>query len=273
MVHKIRQVNLMSDPSQDLPHDTRLPTLLRRLLAATESTEQSGLRRDAGDLGPAPPIPESPDVLKVLIDEARSFLNALEPVRKNLRLMVKLLDGFRSRDSNPSDQDRFLQDLAATYREKVLNLGPAIYGLMPHVEWDRESVRALLTTFGTQENGPTVASHPSPETRLKGNVAAIECFAERIQDLYRRLLDKLNCRSRPVATVVAKYPEEDRDRWIYERLWAGLGYKEVLSQLEDEGPKQGWGDLTSTQALRYAAKKYARLKQLPEIPSRKAPRK
>ena len=177
MVSKIRQVNLMSDPSQDLPHDTRLPTLLRRLLAATESTEQSSLPLDAGDLGPAPPIPESPDVLKVLIDEARSFLNALEPVRKNLRLMVKLLDGFRSRESIPSHQDRFLQALAATNREKVLNLGPAIYGLMPLVEWDWESVRALLTTFGTQENGPTFASHPSPEMRLKSKVAAIECFA------------------------------------------------------------------------------------------------
>src|SRR5262249_19203620 len=172
----------MSDPSQDLPHGTRLPTLLQRLLAATESTEQSGLHLDAGDLGPAPPIPESPDVLKVLIDEARSFLNALEPVRKNLQRMVKLLDGFRSRESIPSDQARFLQDLAATNREKVLNLGPAIYGLMPLVDWDRESIRSLLTTFDTQENGSTVASHPSPETRLKGKVAAIECFAERIQD-------------------------------------------------------------------------------------------
>src|SRR5262245_29978696 len=225
------------------------------------------------DLGPAQPIPESPDVLKVLIDETRSFLNALEPVRKNLRLMVKLLDGFRSRDSIPSDQARFLQALAVTNREKVLNLGPAISGLMPHVEWDRESVRALLTTFGTQENGPAVGSHPSPETRLKGKVAAIECFAERIQDLYRRLLDKLDCRSRPVATVVAKYPEEDRDRWIYERLWAGLGYKEVLSQLEAESKTQDWAPLTTTQGVQYAAKNYARLEQLPEIPSRKAPRK
>src|SRR5262249_51534496 len=195
------------------------------------------------------------------------------PVRKNLQRMVKLLDGFRSRESIPSDQARFLQDLAATNREKVLNLGPAIYGLMPLVDWDRESIRSLLTTFDTQENGSTVASHPSPETRLKGKVAAIECFAERIQDLYRRLLDKLDCRSRPVATVVAKYPDEDRDRWIYERLCAGLGYKEVLSQLEDERPKQGWGELTSTQALRGAAKKYAHQKHLPEIPSRKAPQK
>ena len=229
--------------------------------------------QDAGDLGPALPIPESPDVLKVLIDETRSFLNALEPVRKNLQHMVKLLDRFRDHETIPSPEARFLQDLAATYREKVLHLGPAISGLMPHVEWDRESVRALLTTFGNQENGPAVASHPSPETRLKGKVAAIECFAERIQDLYRRLLDKLDCRSRPVATVVAKYPDEDRDRWIYERLCAGLGYKEVLSQLEAESTTQEWAPLTSTQALRYAAKKYARRKQLPEIPSRKAPRK
>jgi hypothetical protein len=231
------------------------------------------LRLDAGDLGPAQPIPESPDVLKVLIDEARSFLNALEPVRKNLQHMVKLLDRFRDHETIPSPEARFLQDLATTNHEKVLNLGPAIYGLMPLVEWDRESVRTLLTTFGNQENGPTVASHPSPETRMKGKVAAIECFAERIQDLYRRLLDKLNSRSIPVATVVAKYPEEDRDRWIYERLWAGLAYKEVLSQLKDEGPKQDWGPVTSTQALRGAAKKYARRKHLPEIPSRKAPRK
>jgi hypothetical protein len=85
----------MRDPSQDLPHDTRLPELLRRLFAATESTEQPGSRIDSGGLGPARLIPESPDVWKVLIDEARSFLNALEPVRKNLRWMVTLLNRFR----------------------------------------------------------------------------------------------------------------------------------------------------------------------------------
>jgi len=131
----------MSDPSQDLPHDTRLPTLLRRLLAATESTEQSGLHLDAGDLGPAPPIPESPDVLKVLIDEARSFMNALEPVRKNFRVLVRLLERFKGVDAVPEQEAGFLQKLAANNREKILNLGPAIYGIMPFVEWDQESAR------------------------------------------------------------------------------------------------------------------------------------
>ena len=269
----IHLVGFMSNSPRDLPHDTRLPELLRQFLAVTGPTQQPDAPLDVGGAGLARPLPGNPEVLKVLIEEARAFLGALEPVRKNFRVLVRLLGRLKGVDAVPEREAALLQELAANNREKVLNLGPAIYGLMPFVQWDPESARAFLATFGRQDNAPAGAPDDRPETRLRDKFAAVECFAERIQDLYQRLLDRLEGSSGPAVPVVAKYPEEDRDRWIYERLCAGLAFKEVLSQLQGEVSKQRWAGLDSAQALRYAAKKYASMKHLPEIPPRKAPRK
>jgi hypothetical protein len=257
----------------DLSHDPRLPDLLRRLLAETEPNQRPAAHPDEGGGGSARPLPESPDVLKVLIDEARSFLNALEPVRKNFRLMLRLVERYKGAETMAQQDAGFLQELVACNRDKVLNLGPAIHGLMPYVEWDRESLQDFLATFGPQEDGSAGAPGDTDEARLRRKVDAVECFAGRIQALYQRLLDKLGSCSRTGAVAVARYPDEDRDSWIYERLCSGLAHKEVMTRLRDECGGQGWAPITSTQGIGKAAKKYARLHNLPPIRRRTAPRR
>jgi hypothetical protein len=271
-----------------LRHNTGLPEVLRRFLAVTGPTQQPDAPLDAGGGGLPRPLPGNPEVLKVLIEEARAFLNALEPVRNNFRALMRLLGRLKGVEAVPEREAALLRELAASNREKVLNLGPAVYGLMPFVEWDPENARAFLATFGKQDKAPAGDPDNSPETRLGDKLAAVECFAELIQDLYQRLLDRLEgCagpalpnrtvragltqvaaasappgRGRPVSKGKATAA---RDRWIYRQCCKGTAYKDIIAELQK---KKRWNPIHSVQGIRKAAQAYAERKGLPPIPRR-----
>jgi hypothetical protein len=248
-------------------YDSRFPTVLRRLLG--ENVRSAGANGCAGPLmlEPAHPLPDNVDVLKILINEAGSFLNDLEPVRKNLRILVHLSERFNSSELVLPKDERHLQELGAKLRAQVLDLGPSIYGIMKYVEWNPENLRVFLDTYSETDDTPADGHGESALARLKKKIAVVECFAERIEIVYQRMLDKLS--SPPNAPIAAKYPEEDRDQWIYLKLYDGKTRKELLIPLQEECKKHDWALIETQQGIGYAAKNYALKKHLPPVPSRR----
>jgi hypothetical protein len=61
---------------------------------------------------------------------------------------------------------------------------------------------------------------------------------------------------------------EDRDGWLYEKCRQLVPYKAILGELNKIARENGWDPVTSIQAIRQAAQRYAERHRLPPPPAR-----
>src|SRR4051794_32289194 len=125
-----------------------------------------------------PPLPDHPEVLKVLAAEARGFLDALEPVRKNFGIFEHTMDRAGGDTGPRKAPPEWVDQLLHRNREHVLDLGPTLYGLLDYLPWDEADAAAFREAFptpGTERPAPGTSRESFRRKRL-----AIERFAGRV---------------------------------------------------------------------------------------------
>jgi hypothetical protein len=157
----------------------KLPKLIREALGGTSN--YAGMT----------PLPDRSDLLMILLAEAKTFLDALEPVRRNFRVLEAQLDRLRKGESLSQGEMKLLSDRVATNRTLVLSLGPRIPNIVEYLERDPVADESFRTAFGDPNEGPVELAVPDAWERFKQKRLAIERFAEHVQNLEGRLLEKL----------------------------------------------------------------------------------
>lgn len=75
-------------------------------------------------------------------------------------------------------------------------------------------------------------------------------------------------REETAALTAQRTQNDDRDKWIYDKVCAGERYKLIVGELSRIAPERGWDKITSVQGVRDRAKNYAKKHGLPPPPRR-----
>jgi hypothetical protein len=149
------------------------------------------------------PLPDNPEVLKVMLGEAQRWLQVVEPLLTRMRLRQRVLErDLRARAESPS-RPGLVAELTAQIDRDIAQLGSPIESLLDHLDLNEEQAARFCRVFPPDRAAGGEPTSEEGSTRLVQHLEAIDEFTESVRRLYRRLRARLSAVPEHVAPTPA----------------------------------------------------------------------